>query len=270
MLGAFATDPRESLYPSLWDGLAFAFFPEATGPTGASVYDLGPGNRLGTLTHMTVADSWATAAGWVALRCREALNRVLLDRTGDQMFPYGSPFTVSAWVVPDAVQASPFGGYIIGDASSNTAASLGLRIHVNTNVQAFSDGNGTDVITASNVVQSGVPLHCAYRIRSNSEKGLFVNGTLMGTSTVTVTRSNAGSLAVGGSGTWTGLDATLRGHLLEAVGHTRALTDSEIRLLSLSPGIAFTPRPRRIFRAATAPVYRRRGHYHQTIGSGIY
>lgn len=244
-------------YPELWDGCIGAYCP-LLGPTGLTLHDMSPYHHDGTLTNMTAGSSWQIRSGYQSLRCNEASNRVLLNRTGLQLFPAGSAFTVSSWFIADASQPSAFGGYLFADASGATAGTLFLRVHNSVNIQAFTDpASASDIITASNVVSEGAMTHVAWVVKNATNKELFVNGRSYGTAAVAYTRSGGSTAALCGSGTYGDVDITFRGNLLETRLYSRSLSDAVIRLLARRPAIAHETAPTK-YRSQQVTSNRRR------------
>jgi len=56
MINGFATSKDESLYPQLWEGLVAGLCPTVTGPTGATLFDLGPSNNVNGI--LTFSPTW--------------------------------------------------------------------------------------------------------------------------------------------------------------------------------------------------------------------
>lgn len=105
----FARSASESRYPQLWRGIVGAWCP-SLGPTGASLRDWSGRANHGTLTNLTLANSWArshTGKGGGS-------GALLLDGTGYVAVTKGfaaisgvDPHGVSIWVNPSSLVNSP-------------------------------------------------------------------------------------------------------------------------------------------------------------------
>jgi hypothetical protein len=211
------------------------------------------------------ASSWGTSTGRHALNFNSALNRVQTTGTGIGMAP--SNFTASIWLVPSASQPSEFGGYFFSDQNAAAATStVVMRIQGHTNVQTWCANFG-DGVTVNNVVSGGTLVHILFTQRSSTLRELWINGQMVGLSTLSVTRSVANVLCIGSPGLFVSSDVTYRGAILDSGFWSRAMGGKEICLLASRPSIAYEMAPRH-WTAAQIAAYRAR-YYSQVVGSGV-
>lgn len=239
----------ELRYPGLWRGCVGAWAP-CLGPTGLTLRDWSGCRRDGTLTNMA-ATRYVPVREKYALQFASGTESVVIGNESKLL--QRPSFTISLWVISSGSQPSTFGGYLVSDFDGANTATIGVRIQNSANIQAFTDGNGTDAITASSVVTTGVPLHVCYVVRSSTNKELFINGVSRGTSTTSVTRGTSTSPIHLGRGGDFYSTLSLLGYLDDVMFFNRSLQPAEISLLSRRRGIAYETRRRHSVSVGIAP-----------------
>lgn len=271
MLGAFATDPLEALYPELWDGCIFAICPSVTGPTGSHITAFGSSARHMTFGNCTPDTDWIVSGGQSALSFSGT--NEYLTTTGVQSLT--GHLSATFWI-----KTTHSGGscVVVGQAIGGSTCCMGLTFGyagATGRCQLWNDASAVERVNQSTAVNTGVWTHVGVRRTGSAGNWLvewFLNGQPDGSGTSTRNPSPGDHLTtVSAFGNWKAGGAYLLTADLDDLRlYDRGLSNEQFVRLASARGIAFTQRPRRIIRAATVPAYRRRGHYHQTIGSGIY
>ena len=255
--GKFASRKSEARYPSLWHGLQAVWSPACSSPSSSTLYDLSGWNRHGSFVNLTPATAWSRENGTNCIACGNANNRISC-RTMSQVFPSTFMIRFSA----DASQPSSFGGYLFGDTPDGFTASLGLRLQNNTNLQAFSDGGGSDAITIAGAITANTVSHVTYVRASNTSKQLYLNGALVGSTTTAASPILGTSLSLGG--VVAGIDITFRGRIFEAAMYQRALTAAEVRTACVPNAILLRRRS-----ISVGSAFRFRRNYSQIFTTGV-
>ena len=261
----FAPRDGQPLYPSLWKGCVGAWAP-CLGPSGLTLRDWSGSANHATLTN---GPTWGPVAGKQA---------VTIDGTDDLLKctsnTVGNLDTANATIVMWCVlqNASLFGQMIGKRNNGGTFQQWGLfQGNINTSFATvpgkvvslfwYVSGAidvGQHVRTTADVADGR--LHCiAARRISGTTPTIWVDGvqqatTVIGTATNNINADgSADPIRVGASSDSGGY---LGFNFIESRLYSRNLSDSEIRLVSIRPGIAYELAPRR--RSSSAVQFNRR------------
>lgn len=267
-----ATCAREAQHPTLWDDLQLYISPGVSGYSGLHVPDLSGRHNHGTISRSSSApDPAACLTVAQGLNCIDFPNansdsgyRLAGDLPGISL-DYAN-FTLAGWM---NLRVMPFGYYpAMLSIKGSTSYLYAIGCADAPAYYAFSDG----VTVANNTSWSSqIPTVNTWQhwavTAVNGFLTIYLNGVVSNTKTLT-------SWTMTGPFTWRinsrQTFGTFNAQADDVAFWTRGLTQTEIRLLAYGGrGTIARPRTRRVYRSAS-PAYRRRGHYHQTIGSGIY
>ena len=262
LAGKYAVRKEDAKFPQLFEGRVGAWCPSITGPTGLKLFDFAR-NNTGTLTNMAASSSWARSQG-----------RYCVDLDGtDDAINLGDPqhldfssqsFSISAWVCVDVLPTVSAGGAII--SKWNTAARqfiINIRHTGATNPSTveFETGNGSSDggCRSTQTVTAGTWIHLVgvYDHRATTCT-LYWNGVQEATNSTVAPAATSRVLYIGRRD-----DATanyLNAKLDDIAIYNRVLTAFEIRILSRSRGIAYTPKQKQYqphnFAAVAATISR--------------
>lgn len=223
-----STDLR---YPNLWRGCIGAWCP-ALGPSGSVLRDNSGFGRSGTLANFDTAACWVVQNGYTSLLF-DAVN----DVVNIPAIALGSEFTISFWVK---------GSWNRTFASGSDTTPIALTSLSATSFAIYI--NGSSVLTVT-VPDATIKLyHYCIVYRSGVMLELWVDGVLAGSTTHTATLSSStfhfGDRPAGGR--------AFAGHQTDYMIFNRAITQSEVILLSRNPGIAYETIHRRSYKASAA------------------
>ena len=261
----FAPRDGRPLYPQLWSGCVFAAAP-MLGPTGVRLRDWSGSANHADLTNGPI---WEPIAGWQAVTT-DGVND-LLKCTSNTVGNLGtSHATVVVWCV---LQNSNLFGPIIGKRNDGGVfqqwglfqghlnASLATVAGKKVSLFWYSGGGAASsqhVHTSADIADG--KLHCVVARRvSGTTPTIWIDGiqqatTVIGSATTNINADGStdpirvGALADAGS--------YLAFNFIESRVYSRNVSDSEIRIVSSRPGIAYELAPRR--RASSAVAFNRR------------
>jgi hypothetical protein len=268
LLGRFASQKSESLFPSLWDGCVGAWCPSVQGPSGLRLLDLSGRRNDGTLTNMDAPTDWVRSGGRYALDFTSA-GRDNVNFGNVCFLP--NDMSVACWVNKFASSATFSNFWAV--CRWNTGGSPGSNEYVlGLANNASGNGNnpsfGIEIGTTSHSVNSSAALSLSAwshvcGVRSGSNLLIYINGLLTGTATgipTTAITNRSRSLRLCDSDLASDLGNNQQ--LDDIRIYNRALRPIEIETLASRRGIAFEPKRRRlVVRGVTLGVssqYRRR------------
>ena len=182
MFGRFATRRHEAQYPRFFEGLAGAWCPSVTGPTGLNLYNLQGRNINGTLTNMDAPTDWVRSQGLYALDFDGTNDFISLgSRAGD--LTETIPFTVSAWALARTTGSNR--GLLSRDASSPYA--LSIRFNFGSTLNVLCDG----VEITGPTITTDVWFHSVFTF-ATSLRRIYLNGvqSVESTASYTITANN--------------------------------------------------------------------------------
>ena len=256
MFGRFATRKHEAQYPRFFEGLAGAWCPSITGPTGLNLYNLQGRNNTGTLTNMDAPTDWVRSAGRYALDYDGVNDWVSVPRIS----AYSSTQwrTLSAWV-----NARTFDGqfgfndimscdFIGGTREWNFVTSTGATFtDAKLLIGMFGTGGGDVAAQAAGIILANEWTHVAATQDGSYTFGgysMYINGrpqTLTNTSSGTFTAPSVGTnnLGIGRRPGNLGYDLHWNGLIDDCAIWTRRLNAGEImQLYTLGRGGMFRAR----------------------------
>jgi len=225
----------QSDYDSLREGLVLAICPSITQGSGYRAPDLSGRGNHGTVTNADLSTFWKADGGVSAN----------FDGTNDyvrtNLRSVSFPFSESVFVKPSALQT----GYICGfAASSSNGPMMGLYYNSSGNFGLHAEVNGNQLIVSPSTYAINNWYHVCGVWRSATDRELFVNGVSVGTSTASVLFASTIDRFTLGVFDRLSPSAYFNGQVDDARVYSRALSATEISLLSKERGIGLAPRPR--------------------------
>lgn len=248
--GQYAVTKQAAAFPNLWEGCVAAYAPCITGATGLKLFDFARGNT-GTLTNMDSANDWPRSQGRYCLD---------FDGVNDYVETTASfntdTISISCWFRRKASAPASNGGIVakwIGNPTTNRSWQLyyaattnyyGFAISTTGSYQASNDLAST---TASRLNEWD---HIVCVLTPGVSQKIYVNGSLVAEKTSSVATSiyaTTKPIRIGTSFYETVNSDTLANAQIDDIRiYNRVLQPSEIKTLSLSRGIAYRPRQKRI------------------------
>jgi hypothetical protein len=233
----FAPRDFEPRFPELWRGCDLALA-ACLGPTGAVLRDWSGKQQHCTLTNFTLDSAWVVSQG------RTAIN---FDASNDYIAtPYatalGTQWCVSTFVNPSSITGSTV---IAGYRSTSLVNPIVFQLDRNLADYRLivRDDAGTGVfLTATSAAVANTWQH-VFGVRNGTFFGLYVNGSLLASTTATLSTITVNNLSIGatvaGSAT---LNAHWNGQIDDFRLYRGLLNESVIQILRLRRGIAYEPR----------------------------
>ncbi len=266
----FAPRDGRPLYPELWRGCVGAWAP-CLGPTGLTLRDWGGFGNHGTLTSMDAGTDWVVSQGRYALDFDSVNDRVETASTTAGQFLGNQPFSVYV-----RFRAASFGRVLV--------ARRGFTWSNPSEWALFAANSGTPFAYICDGVSYGTRLGTggtAGRLITNTWHDMVMTwdgGTTYTSVTFWVDGKIDAQNNVDSSGAFASIKSAnlpltigaeyvgthLNGQISDVRLYRRILSPSEIRSLSLRPGIAYELAPRR--RSSVAVQFNRRRRL--LIGAG--
>lgn len=244
LAGKYAIRKEDAKYPQLLEGRVGAWCPSITGPTGLKLFDFARSNT-GTLTNMDAAGDWVRSEGRYALDFDGVNDRVAL--TSPNIFRNTGHYSISVWAYARSTslekdiftQKTTNVGYNRFSLRNNAGK---MRVVATT---AANEPTGAETILASTtsittntwqhwcgVITPGYFYIYLNGVLDNSASNSFVAFA----STVSANANiGQGFFSNGNNNLWDG-------QLDDIAIYNRVLSPTEIRILSRSRGIAYTPK----------------------------
>ena len=264
MFGRYATRKHEAQYPRFFEGLAGAWCPSITGPTGLNLYNLQGRNNTGTLQNMDAPTDWVRSAGRYALDYDGINDWVSIPRIS----AYSSTQwrTISAWInartfdgfsgFNDIMSCDFIGGTREWNFVTFTDATL---TDAKLTVGMFGTGGGGVEAQTPEIMLANEWTHVAATQDGSYTFGgfaMYINGrpqTLTNTSSGTFTAPSVGTnnLGIGRRPGTFGYDLHWNGLIDDCAIWTRRLNAGEImQLYTLGRGGMFRARRDIVFGSA--------------------
>lgn len=239
--GQYAVTKQAAAFPNLWEGCVAAYAPCITGATGLKLFDFARGNT-GTLTNMAAASDWPRSQGRYCLD---------FDTTNDYVTLGSSPhldlvdsFSISFWMYPTLSGGTKTQAFIYKRNSLNNYP-WGVVSETSNKVRLFSNAGSDASFTSSTSYTLNAWNHIV-ATRTGTSVAIYINGVQSGTGTLALGSSNPTADTIIGAQNFGTLGSYFSGNIDDIRIYNRVLQPSEVKTLSLSRGIAYRPRQKRI------------------------
>jgi hypothetical protein len=229
-------------YPALWNGCIGAWCP-SLGQTGLSLIDSSLKRNHGTLTLMDPATDWVASDGKIALDLDGVNDTVVIPAI---QISNSGPLTMVAWLNRRSSNASNYHiAFTIGDGTG--ARTIWIGNHITTGYYGCSHGEGASDLQSTTV--GGTGWHCLAITKAGTAFTGYLDGKSIGqystANTLATTNITIGNYGVG--------SFYFDGFIDDYRVYNRALSASELRLLSIRRGIAYELSTKRNFFVAGSP-----------------